>query len=327
MNASVGGRADPDGMRAVFEEALTRSDQRADLMERVITEVAADGTIHNPGLHGAFADGVAANMPVLDQRINAPFLFGTGEAPADVRQAYLDTHDFLREVSRDPDAAERLRQAVYDYGGSQTALAPGSGDARGERLASLGRMQTVLDMAQDNARTGDALDDLQAATEGSGLGPSAGSFADYGIGQVPIPYLGDVNDIADAMGISAGDGLDWLLGHLGVPTPDAFDSLTAAEKLDRIHKASSLVDSEVWVALDRFDSDPAVRDAARGQPFVDSTGALRPDMTADQAQAFREWAQSLTGDGGPTRTDVGDINRGAGEVLRPSEDLSLEDRR
>ena len=325
MGPNVGGRADAAGMTAVFDEALTRSDRRAELMERVITEVARDGTIHNPGLPAAFARGAAANMPLVDQRINAPFGYQPSDLPEDVRRAYLDTHDFLREVSRDPEAAERLRQAVYDYGRPETALAPDSGHARQARLVELGRVQAVLDEAQHNALTGAALDDIRAATEGSSLGPSTGSVADYGIGQIPVAST--VNDIADAMGISAGDGIDWLVGHLGERSPSGFDSLGDAEKLDRIRRASSRIDTEVWVALDRFDSDPALREAARGQPFVDSAGNLEPDMTADEAQAFREWAASLAIDDGPTFDDAQDISGGVGNITDAPVGLSLRGRR
>lgn len=324
-NANVGGRADPNGMTAVFDTALTRSDQRTHLMARVITKVATDGTIHNPGLPLAFANGAAANMPLLDHRINAPFRYGLTDLPEDVRQAYLDTHDFLREVSRDPEAAERLRQAVYDYGRPQTTLAPSRGHARQARLAELGRVQAVLDEAQYNALTGAALDDIRAATEGSGLGPSTGSVAEYGIGQIPVAST--VNDIADAMGISAGDGIDWLVGHLGEHTVSGFDRLGDAEKLDRIRRASSRIDTEVWVALDRFDSDPALRDAAHGQPFVDHAGALKPDMTSDEAQAFREWAESLAIDHGPTFDDAQDIASGVGNITDAPAGLSLRGRR
>jgi hypothetical protein len=322
MSAGIGGRADAGGIGAVFDAALTRSDQRGPLMERVIAEVAADGTIHNPGLHGAFANGAAANMPLLDQRINAPFQHTMSE---NLRRAYLETHDFLREVSRSPDAAEHLRQAVYDYGLSETALAPEGGEARHVRLGDLGRMQAFLDMAQDNALTGAALDEIRAATGDSALGPSAGSVTDYGITHVPV--AGTINDIADGMGISAGDGIDWLLGRLGAHSPDAFDMLSDAEKIDRIHSMSSRIDREVWVALARFDSDPAVRNAAQGQPFVDGNGALKPHMSPDEAQAFREWAAPLAIDPGLTFADADYIDGGFADIGSPPEGLSLEGRR
>ena len=58
----------------------------------------------------------------------------------------------------------------------------------------------------------------------------------------------------------------------------------------------------VWVALDRYESDAAVRASALGQPFVDETGAIKPDLSPDEAEALRHWAESLTVDGGLTAT-------------------------
>ena len=195
----------------------------------------------------------------------------------------------------------------------------------GERLLRLGRVQAFLDVAQDNGLTGVALDDIRAATDGSALGPSTGSVADYGISHVPV--AGAINDIADGMGIDAGDGIDWLLEQLGADSPDAFDSLSDAEKIDRIRRESSRLDREVWVALDRFDSDPAVRDAARGEPFVDGAGALQVRLDPGGGPGLPSWAGSLAIYGRPTHADAESIASGIGDIASPPAGLFLRGRR
>jgi hypothetical protein len=199
-------------------------------------------------------------MRLLEDRINTPF--APSRSSEDARQAYFDAHDFLREVSRTPEAAERLRQGLYDYGLVETRNAALGGSEREVRLRGLGRVQMFLNMAQDNALTGPAYDDIRAASDQSGLGPSLGSLTDYAITHIPV--AGTVNDIADGLGIRAGTGIDWLGQQLGASGSSPFDSLSDAEKIDRIRKANSRLDAQVWVAVDRFDSDQLVRDAARG---------------------------------------------------------------
>lgn len=327
MNADVGGLAGPHGMTAVFDSALTKSDQRGPLLDRVIAEVADDGTIHNTGLHSAFANGVAANMALVDDHINAPSAHLAGEVPDEVRDTYLATHDFLREVSRDPDAALRLREAVFDYGLTEVQAAPDAGHDRQLRLKQLGRVQGFLDVAQDNALTGAALDEVRASAERSGPGPSLGSVTNYAIGHMPV--LGTVNGIADGMGIGAGAGMDWLLQQLDVDAVDAFDRLSDAEKVDRVRRAESNIDRAVWVAVDRLASDPTVHAAALGQPFVNDDGTLKTDMSPQEMQAFREWATSLVGsdrDPGPLWEDEDDIDAGQSEATSPEHSITIEGR-
>jgi EF hand domain-containing protein len=316
MSRGFGETASPDGMRSVFGTALTTSDQRGALMDRVIAEVAADGTIHNTGLHMAFADGAAANMPVIDDNINAATSHQSGAVPEGVRQEYLDTHDFLREVSRDPAAAERLREGLYDWGMSATDTAAGSEPERSGRLSDVGRVMTVLDYAQENALTGDAVDALREAMaearEGGGPRASMGSVTDYGLGHIPV--LGSVNNIADGMGLSSGDATDWLLGELESNTEDPFDSLSAARQATAIRETEGRVAAAIWLVNDHYGTDATLRAAAQGQPFVDERGALKTDMTAGDAQALREWAVAMTEQGQPLRDDYESIKGGEGDV-------------
>jgi len=50
-------------------------------------------------------------------------------------------------------------------------------------------------------------------------------------------------------------------------------------------------------------------------------------MTADEAQAFREWAASLAIDDGPTFDDAQDISGGVGNITDAPVGLSLRGRR
>lgn len=323
MSRPVAELASPDGTRAVFHTALTASDQREVLMERVVARVADDGTIHNRGMHPAFAEGVAANMSLLDARINAPDPSG-GPIPTDQRADYLDAHDFLREVSHDPAAATRLREAVFDYGMAETAAAPDGGDERLIRLRALGRVSTVLDDAQDNARTGEAHGELREAIEGDGPAFSAGSITDYGVSHVPV--VSTFDDLLGAVGVSAGDGVEWLLELLGVESPDAFDSLSDAGKADRIRRAETATGQVFWLIHDRLPSDAALRAATVGQTFVDEHGTLRAELTLRDVGALRAWAATLIGVGDPLGGDHAAFGA-ANYELQYTPSLALADRR
>jgi hypothetical protein len=69
-----------------------------------------------------------------------------------------------------------------------------------------------------------------------------------------------------------------------------------------------------WLAADAYELDPAVRHAARGQPFVAPGGGLKPEMTKDDTEAFRAWARGLVAPGGLLRTDFTALGFGYTEV-------------
>jgi hypothetical protein len=60
----------------------------------------------------------------------------------------------------------------------------------------------------------------------------------------------------------------------------------------------------MWVALDRFESDPAVRAAAVGEPFADASGGLKGDLTESETQALEAWATNQALEGGLLDGDV-----------------------
>ena len=137
MSQDVGNVTSAPAMGALFDSALTGSDQRGELMQRVIAEVADDGAIHNGGLPVAFANGAAANMSIIDANINNAVPTASAPAPAGADHAATATDVFLREVSRDVGAAHRLRDGLNAYGQAETVNVPDSGDARTFRLARI----------------------------------------------------------------------------------------------------------------------------------------------------------------------------------------------
>jgi hypothetical protein len=93
------------------------------------------------------------------------------------------------------------------------------------------------------------------------------------------------------------------------------DAVDAADTADGDRRTEARTNWAVWVALDRYDSDAAVRAAAQGQPFVDGAGALRADLGPNESEALRRWALSLAVGGGPTASDVGYIGAGAVDII------------
>jgi len=94
------------------------------------------------------------------------------------------------------------------------------------------------------------------------------------------------------------------------------DAIDAANAANRHRLSEGRINWDVWVALDRYESDAAVRASAQGQPFVDDTGAIKSDLSSDEVDALRHWAGALTALGGLTRDDVGWIIAGAADVMR-----------
>lgn len=71
-----------------------------------------------------------------------------------------------------------------------------------------------------------------------------------------------------------------------------------------------------WLAADRYPTDQALRDAARGSPFVDDEGELRDPMSESQRAAFLDWATRLVGPGDPLDDDFVALATGAHEHTR-----------
>jgi hypothetical protein len=295
-------------------------DTRRGLMVRAIDGVAQQGEIHNPNLRGALAAGVDANMSLIDGRVNAPFGYDEGARPGHVLDAYNNTHDFLREVMRERDAAVAVHESVRRYGLEGVASLPDDPDARGVRLRQLGRIQGMVTEAEENAGVGAVID---RAVANDTLGPTPGSATNALVGRIPV--AGTINEVAQAMGIGAGDGVNWLTEELG----SDYDKLSQEQKEARVQRATDRVDRAVWVAQGRYESDTsqgaALRESARGQPFVNRDGSLKSSMTDGERQAFREWAVDAVGnddDQGPIYDDHGEIGTGANDVREGETDVN-----
>ncbi len=193
LGRSVGDVATPEGMYALFDTALTEagSGQRAEVMAQVIDKVADEGAIHNPGLPLAFANGVAANIDTIHSHINDDFGFGG----TDGTDGFNDTHTFLRETVRHPDAAEVVAGAASDYFRDRLDSLPDD-TGREFHLTETGRTLGVITQAHANATIAEARSAAEATQ------PTAGTL-NFLVGL--IPYVGELNDFAGIGGASFGD--------------------------------------------------------------------------------------------------------------------------
>jgi hypothetical protein len=299
-------------------------DTRRWLMVRAIDGVAGQGEIHNPYLRGALAAGVDANMSLIDGRINAPFGYNEGARPGHVLDAYNNTHDFLREVMREPQAAAAIHESVNRYGLETSASLPSDPDERQARLHQLGRVQAMVTQAEENAGVGALIDEM--LSKGT-LGPTPGSLTNAGISVSAgrFPALGTVHEVSQAMGISAGDGVNWVAEQLG----SDYDNLSREQKQAATQRATNRLNRAIWLAEGQYEADTpqgaALRESARGQPFV-KDGSIKPQssMTKPERQAFREWALNAVGNDenqGPIHDDHRDIDAGVPDVNERGTDV------
>ena len=294
---------------------------REALMERVIDVTAAQGEINNDHMNEAFSAGVDANMNVIDERINAPFRYDEGERPGGVLDQYRNTHDFLRETVRDPEAGMEIRQSIYEYGIEQVNDLPADPEEREARLRQLGRIQGVASEAEENAGMGPVIDEMLQNNE---FGPKPGGPVNYGIGFIPV--AGTINDVAGAMGISVGDGVNWVAEEL---LGENYDNLSREEQEAARARAEDKLNRSLWLSTSLYDDNSpqgeALRQSAEGQSFVNPDGSLKTYMTEAEQQDFREWAVANVGndvDQGPLYTDQGDITTGNTEVREGETDLN-----
>lgn len=92
------------------------------------------------------------------------------------------------------------------------------------------------------------------------------------------------------------------------------DAVEAAEEADLERRQEDVVDRVMWVALDRFESDPAVRAAAEGEPFADASGALKDDLSESETRALEAWATNQAREGGVLVDDVTHLDAGVSDA-------------
>ena len=89
------------------------------------------------------------------------------------------------------------------------------------------------------------------------------------------------------------------------------DAVEAAREAHLERRREDAVDRAMWVALDRFESDPAVRAAAVGEPFAEASGSLKNDLTGSEANALKTWATNQAREGGLLAGDATHLAAGA----------------
>ena len=201
-------------------------------------------------------------------------------------------------------------------------------EARTSRLMDLGRVQNTVNVAQNEALTSAAEDEIRAALEQPGIGLSPGRTLDYHISTAPLFGVGDLassaNDLAGALGISAGGVLDSVLDSPAGRDP--LEGLDEAERIDQARQAESAANRAIWVAEARFENpDEALLNAAAGEPFLDANGRLKADPSPEEVQAFRDWAITESRDGnGVLVDDVNVLRAGSTQV---TESAAVDDGR
>ena len=210
-------------MYALFDTALTESDQPGELLGQVIDAVAEEGAIHNPGLPLAFANGTAGNMDTIHSRINDDFdLDGAGGTTA-----FDNTHAFLRETMRDPAALEVVTGASRDYFRDRLDSQPPS-EGRAFHLEETARTLGVITQAHANSVIANA---RSASDETTAQDELAGGTLNFLVGLIPV--AGELNDFAGIGGASLGDLV------AGAPDDGAADA-AARDYLDELPKVGAM---------------------------------------------------------------------------------------
>jgi hypothetical protein len=302
LSESVGASATGEGMYALFDSALTESDQRGEVIEHVIAKVAEEGAIHNPGLPLAFANGTAANMDIIHSLINDDFDSG-GENGT---ESFESTHVFLRETMRDVDAAEVVLNASTGYFADRLDSLPDEGREIG--LEETGRTLGVVTQAHANAGLSDATDSDDAATHQAAAANFLVGLIPYGEGVVGV-----ANDFAEIGGVSFGD---LVTGGSERPAAEeaARDYQYELEKVGAVamtthhynegtlERDAALTSMREHVVAEGIDLDESHLEGI----FYDAEGAPRQrlspsGMTDAQLAAFTDWANS-SGGARPTGT-------------------------
>jgi hypothetical protein len=288
--------ADPD-----VSDSHIRLPIREVLMERAVEAIGHQDEIRNPFLYDVLATGVEHNPNVIDTMINENWAGGAIGSEQVTSEVYL-THDFLREVMRDEDAANRVRAALYEQAQQQMMTLPADDASATMQYEMTGRTLGVLTMADANV-------DVGAVEERLAQQAQAGGAVNYALGWVP--YLGQASDIADDV---MGNGAGSLIFGSGDPVEEGMDALRP--HIDRMDvNMAGLTAVSLYEAGD-MSADEII--AASGTDFLaghpgDADRSIKPlhEMTDDELRAFSDWAVDLTAGGQGGREDFNSLSIGA----------------
>ncbi|HEY8545622.1 MAG TPA: hypothetical protein VIL36_11265 [Acidimicrobiales bacterium] len=166
LSADIADAAHDGALSELFGLALDgdapgmgRQDRLARL-ERIADAVADQGELPSDELRVLLADTIAENVAWLDDIVSATVRpeLTLEPAPEGTTDRLLDVHDLLREIVRNPEADERIEQAVDDYGLAETVAAADSGVSRQYRLPGLGALRLFVFLAWQNASRGPGFD-------------------------------------------------------------------------------------------------------------------------------------------------------------------------
>jgi len=301
------------GLGGAWAAMSALSGASLDADERAVVEEVEGGS------HGDAADAarfVEENVAVLLSADVAGEVDGDGLAA-------------LFEVALDGDAADGVFETIVFAVAEERAihspeLRPVLGEAAGTRLAWFD--------ARINAFTSDNSDewsDLRVAYDAAfaflreTMRDQAvaerlrGSMADYGQREVAAaPEAGEERAFRLDMG---GFQAFFTLAYYEAEEHEArlegnLDAVEAAEEADVERRQQDVVDRAMWVALDRFESDPAIRAAAVGEPFAEASGALKSDLTDSEAEALEAWTTNQAREGGLLAGDVVYLSAGTVDV-------------
>jgi hypothetical protein len=209
-------------------------------MDRAIHHMGGrkgDFDITNSHLYGALASGVEANMGYIDDRINDGWELNEGTEDYEYHggDGLAETTEFLSEIMADDGAAERVRNATFEYvndhlGGLDV---DDNGMVPRDDANSAGRMLGVAMESELAAMTEVFEEDTETASNNQ-------KFVNFVVGYAP--YVGDLNGVLDFSKNSVGETL--------YPSPDPEDF-----KDDLAEVEDGGIDSIEGLGLDGRDID------------------------------------------------------------------------
>lgn len=289
------------GLAQVVENGVTHPDdgRRQRLMGLAIETIAEQGEVRSDPFYAALADGVDANMDVVDHRINDGWnLALVDEAPSEDARA---TYDFLHALMADADTADRLHVSGERYLMDQLSeLPPPDFDPDGDRtdartvaLRELGAIQGALVGAENDALI-DSVEDYIARQQ------QKAAAVDFAVGMIPyveeaVGPLASANDLAQVGGRSVG----------GFLFPADLGQMSEEQQIARLREADAYANSGIFLALAEHPERTTipVRDMSDGErqaliDWVNSGGMYDGNDLSDLYTGTTYSASKFQGGGG-----------------------------